>query len=165
MKELKNTEPAKIIDDVLFNLDKDVKDAMPNAESMKKNAQKTRRGKYPKKQKANLNLAEMELSEECVYLPNGDKFLAYDSGMDDPHRIIVFMTEHNATKLINCRRVFSDGTFKRPKNFAQVSALSRKLLSKFIYVNKLFVFKSLLTLLFCLLHFKQNFPAHNLNFH
>ena len=39
-KDLKNTEPAKIIDDVLFNLDKEVKDAMPNSESMKKNAQK-----------------------------------------------------------------------------------------------------------------------------
>ena len=93
---------------------------------MKKNAQKTRRRKYPKKQKANPNLAEMELLEECVYLPNGDKFLAYDSGKDDPHRIIIFMTEHNATKLISCRRVFSDGTFKRPRNFAQVSALSKK---------------------------------------
>ena len=93
-------------------------------ESLKKNAQKRRRkqgkGKGGKKKK--LKLCEIELTDGEIFLPDGEtRFVALDSGKDDPKRTIIFATKDNTDRLSRCTKVFSDGTFKRPKHFAQVS--------------------------------------------
>ena len=51
----------------------------------------------------------------------GEPFLRHDSGVDDPERILIFMTDQGKKDLESYSHWASDGTFKiRPVIFAQV---------------------------------------------
>ena len=82
--------------------------------------------------------------KNCKYLEEGTeddpfqtKFLYHDSGKKkglkggkkigkkrDKHRILVYTTAENIQKLIKCKKLLSDGTFKVPRKlFSQVRNL------------------------------------------
>jgi MULE transposase domain/FLYWCH zinc finger domain len=52
---------------------------------------------------------------------NNDNFFQYDTGSDDPNRILVFYTSHALQQLVQSRTIFCDGTFKTvPTMFYQL---------------------------------------------
>ncbi|KAG0422861.1 hypothetical protein DMUE_6175, partial [Dictyocoela muelleri] len=62
-----------------------------------------------------------DIPKELQITTRGKKFLFFDSGMEDPNRIIVFTTEENLEHFIFSKIVVCDGTFKSsPSNFEQL---------------------------------------------
>jgi hypothetical protein len=53
-----------------------------------------------------------EIPEEYKSLADGENFLLYDSGCDDPNRILIFGTERTLNLLKDSQHWFMDGTFK-----------------------------------------------------
>ena len=61
---------------------------------------------------------------EYSYLDNGSKFLQYDSGIDDPKRILIFATDEAIGDLKQFKNWAGDGTFKScPNMFFQLYIL------------------------------------------
>lgn len=67
---------------------------------------------------------------DCVILPpyditlNNLQFLQFDSGQDDPDRLLIFYTEADLRNLAQSPTVFGDGTFKTvPNMFGQMYTL------------------------------------------
>ena len=103
-------------------------------ETLKKDMQRVRR-QYVRYNKAPKTREDINLPEDCTHIITcnhkdskdctpecKEEFLAYDSGIEDPERFLIFGTKKNIDRLKRCIKVYSDGTFKRPKKlFAQVS--------------------------------------------
>ena len=53
-----------------------------------------------------------EIPEEYKSLADGEKFLLYNSGCDDPNRILIFGTERTLNLIKDSQHWFMDGTFK-----------------------------------------------------
>ena len=54
----------------------------------------------------------LEIPAQFRYLQNGSRFLAYDSGIDDSERILIFATECGLAELVENTSWSFDGTFK-----------------------------------------------------
>ena len=61
------------------------------------------------------------LPDELKVTHSGDSFLFFDSGEDDPERILIFATSDNLDTFYNADSWYCDGTFSvSPKNFYQL---------------------------------------------
>ena len=56
--------------------------------------------------------ASFEIPEKYINLPSGERFLAYDSGVGDANRMLIFATDRGLNVLNNADHWFMDGTFK-----------------------------------------------------
>ena len=63
-----------------------------------------------------------ELCSQCIILPPYDKtylgedFLRYDSGVNDPDRILIFYSDNGLRSLVRSAQIFADGTFDTVPN-------------------------------------------------
>lgn len=62
-----------------------------------------------------------DIPERYMFLKNGDKFVQYDSGYNDPRRIIILGTFEKLNVLAECKYWVMDGTFYvAPSEFEQL---------------------------------------------
>lgn len=57
-------------------------------------------------------LAELQIPQELSVTLQGDPFVLFDSGDNDPDRLIMFGTDQSLNWLIDSTELFSDATFK-----------------------------------------------------
>ena len=67
------------------------------------------------------SLATLEITDPYDNTLDGGRFLQFDSGADDPDRLLIFYTDYGLQKLCDSRTLFCDGTFKTaPRLFVQL---------------------------------------------
>ncbi|CAF0986789.1 unnamed protein product [Brachionus calyciflorus] len=73
----------------------------------------------------NKKLSEVELNDKYKYTKSGKLFVLFDTGADDPNRIIILGTEDNI-RLLNSEIIwFIDGTFEvSPQPFKQLFSVN-----------------------------------------
>jgi hypothetical protein len=70
------------------------------------------------------NIQDIEVVHPYDRTAAGERFLHYDSGRDDPDRILIFTTKENLRILCQSAVIFADGTFKTvPNMFLQMYSL------------------------------------------
>lgn len=90
------------------------------------------------------DLEDLEILPPYNRTLNDEVFLQYDSGMDDPDRIVIFYTIRCLTYLCNSRKKFADGTFKTvPDIFYQ------------LYTIHGVIFDSVFPLIYCITNKKD----------
>lgn len=71
------------------------------------------------------SLEDIDLSEQLTVTNKGQQFLYYDSGPEDPNRMLIFTTDNNLGILNKSHTSFVDGTFEiAPKLFYQVFTIN-----------------------------------------
>ena len=121
LKELSvnvGTATREIVQDAAMGKSREEFVALPKERSMKRLVQRARKDEnVPKNPKEKTDFViENEYAVYC-----GEPFLRHDSGVDDPDRILIFMTDQGKKDLESYSHWASDGTFKiRPVIFAQV---------------------------------------------
>lgn len=77
-----------------------------------------------------------DIPDVCRKTIDGDKFLLYDSGVNDLNRLLIFGTYENLVHLENSKIRHADGTFKIiPTNFQQLYILDIKINSFLQYMH------------------------------
>ena len=111
-----------IVQDKLTSLSFEVQLRMPDVKTLNKDMQRHRRS-FVQSTKAPKRREDIDLPEDCRFLKSGEEWLLHDSGKGDKQRFLIFGTRKNVERMKRAEKVYSDGTFKRPKRlFAQVSS-------------------------------------------
>ncbi|KAG0430043.1 hypothetical protein DMUE_5702, partial [Dictyocoela muelleri] len=73
------------------------------------------------RKKHNINIISGDIPENVKFTFSNEKFLQFDSGLNDPKRYIIFTTETHLVYLENAINWYCDGTFRScPKEFTQL---------------------------------------------
>lgn len=100
---------------------------LPNVEHMRRTVRSQKRNEGDMPEPPNRN-AIPELPMEYQQTCTGERFLIYDSGIDDANRIFIFGTDHALHLLATSPDWFGDGTFKVcPQIFFQLYTLHAKI--------------------------------------
>lgn len=119
MKEAATTStatPMSIVSNHVASVSNSVKVRLPKQKSLKRVVQRVR-AKLDGNPEVPQTLSDFIVPENMQTTENGDRFLQYDSGSDDPKRIIIFSTESNMRLLSKIKHWFADGTFDNCPNF------------------------------------------------
>lgn len=84
---------------------------MPKLSSVRRNVRRQRQ-KVHHPQANPVDLRDLTFPENSTKMENGEEFLLYDSGPDDPERFLLLGTARNLEVLSQARSIFLDGTFK-----------------------------------------------------
>ena len=105
-KSTKET-PGQIFAEVVSELLNEVLMQLPVEDTCKRTIRNQR--KKPPSPKTLVDLGE--IPTEFTKLHNGDQFITYDNGANNPKRIIVFSTEENLHLFAKSKIIYIDGTF------------------------------------------------------
>ena len=94
---------------------------MPNEKALKKRVQYARKKAGVAMPAAPIEgINGWEVPQNLQVLPDGTRFLQWDSGINDPERILIFGTDAMIQRIKNWRHFFSDGVFKNIPLFQQL---------------------------------------------
>lgn len=110
-----------IISEGLQETSESVKLLLPQKSSIKKVLRRAREAQNLNDPPLPQNRADFIVPEVFQTTSEGKRFLLYDSGNDDPNRIIIFSTSYNLKILSRMAHWFGDGTFDLcPSIFGQI---------------------------------------------
>ena len=93
---------------------------MPSETAMKKTVQYARKKAGIDIPGAPQTINGWDVPQNLQFLEDGSRFLQWDSGRDDPERILIFATDAMIRRLKDWRHFFSDGVFKNIPVFEQL---------------------------------------------
>ena len=117
MSQLKTTsvstyEPSRsLIGETLVNENEYSLSKLPSFSSMGRNIRRWRQ-KAHNAPPIPRQINNFEIPEFYCFLATGEKFLAFDSGIDDENRILIFATDNGLEDLVRSPNWAADGTFK-----------------------------------------------------
>ena len=118
-------KPAQILSGQLAEMSEDIRGAVGNLDSLKRNIRNVQRGARPKEPKT---LSELTIEDEWAQTATGQQFLIHDSGPGSNQRVIVFASSEGIRHLATKGDWFMDGTFDTaPKLFTQLYIIRAKL--------------------------------------
>ena len=118
-------KPAQILSGQLAEMSEDIRGAVGNLDSLKRNIRNVQRGARPKEPKT---LSELTIEDEWAQTATGQQFLIHDSGPGSNQRVIVFASSEGIRHLATKGDWFMDGTFDTaPKLFTQLYVIRAKL--------------------------------------
>lgn len=121
-KENPNLPPNSIVQEALANItDKEVIVHLPERQGLLRNVNRHQNVHHPPLPQI---MIQAEIVEPYNKTTNGRDFLQYDSGLNDPDRILIFSTNQDLRNLSNSPILLADGTFKTvPTLFQQMYTL------------------------------------------
>ena len=115
-----NDIPRRIIQETGVNVSTETTALLPKYTSIQRNVQRNRK-KEGEPISAPNAVTDIEIPQSLCKTYNGDNFLAYDSGADDPDRFFIFCSPENLKLLKENKHWCADGTFKvAPVLFYQI---------------------------------------------
>lgn len=118
-----NDSTRNIIRDGVQNADEDLAAALPSRQSMCRRIQRARRRANPTPP-IPTKRSGYDIPERYRTTSDGRQFLAFDTGIDDPNRILLFCTEDGFDFMVSRSHWFADCTFKcSPEIYYQVFSL------------------------------------------
>lgn len=127
-RERPNVPPVAVLQDHLVNVDSEVLAALPERQAMLRNVNRYQNAGRPPIPQSLASLVILPPYNETL---SGEPFLRFDSGQDDPDRILIFTTNAGLKDLARSRILVSDGTFKTvPDVFYQLYTLHGEVMGK-----------------------------------
>lgn len=115
--------PRNVVNNCTSELPNSVTINLPSLRNMRQTAKRSRQ-KVIKSTSNPASLSDFVLEGEYTKTTRNEKFLQYDSDVDDPKRFIIFATEANLNLLLNSEHLLFDGTFDtEPTFFTQLVTL------------------------------------------
>lgn len=115
-----NDKPQQILAVASLGISESAQAALPSDRAIAKTTQRIR-NTINKAPTTPSSLAELIIQQPYSETVNGEKFLQFDSGVDDANRFFIFSTARNLDTLAQSDHWFCDGTFKStPPLFTQV---------------------------------------------
>lgn len=125
-------DPAEIVMEVINDMPPDAVATMTSVQNLKKKVQYIRRvaggrGRVPTQRNG------WEVPQELwTIVQTGERFLQWDSGVDDPNRILIFGSNQCIGRLHTIEHFFSDGYMGyKPRFFSQLYTIHGKTVSSF----------------------------------
>ena len=117
-------EAGEVVRQVTNGLPEEIGGTLGNARSLKKIVHRARRFGGERVPKNPELITGWEVPENLQVLQDGSRFLQWDSGMNDPHRILIFATDAMIERMGRTRNYFSDGCFSdMPRQFKQLYSI------------------------------------------
>ena len=162
--------PFDIVTEVLNGMPADAVGTMASIDLLKKQVQyaRNREGIQLYRNPPRDRATGWEVPQELqTFLEDGNAFLQWDSGVDDPNRILIFASNASIMRLHTVEHFYSDGCMRDIPLFYQLYSLHGKLVSTLFYItvfeNHQKCLKILVKLLYCLSLFKYlNFCSKNM---
>ncbi|XP_068213295.1 uncharacterized protein [Palaemon carinicauda] len=115
-----NDLPRRLIQEAQLNLRPEVVAILPKYQSLQRTVERQRKAKGLPLSPPSY-VGEIDIPQELVCTYDGEHFLAYDSGSDDPDRYFIFATHQNLKLMKENKHWMGDGTFKiAPQLFYQL---------------------------------------------
>ena len=118
-------KPGQILSTHLAGITPEIRCAVGNLDSLKRNIRNVQKGTHPKEPDS---LSELEIEGEWSETSTGQRFLVHDSGKKSSQRVIVFASNEGIRQLAMKGEWYMDGTFKTaPKLFKQLYVIRARL--------------------------------------
>ncbi|RNA15836.1 hypothetical protein BpHYR1_046017 [Brachionus plicatilis] len=117
-------KPREIITDTLLKIPPNAASSLPTIQNLTQviNRERKKIKPFGKNEKS---LIDLVIVDEFKYTKSGKKFLFFDSGNEDPERLIILSTDENIALLSYEPCWFIDGTFEiSPEVFTQVFTIN-----------------------------------------
>ena len=114
-----NKSTREIITDAIDNTENEKKHFLQYNKSLERSVQRVR-----KQMLHSFETMVYDLPEQFIVFSNGEKFLQYDSGINDENRILIFGKTFNVLALMQSGIWNVDGTFQScPNGFSQIYSI------------------------------------------